>query len=123
MKVLVVLTLFLGTLGCASQSDVDALKNEIQQMKAQRVQHQEQLKKALDDAQLELDSCKLSAEQTFNKDWDDNSTPIKGKSGLREGNREMLNHLHEEEHRADAECQRDYENALQKAKILYGSTS
>jgi hypothetical protein len=42
---------------------------------------------------------------------------------MRTGDREIINHLREEQHRADAECQRDYENALQKAKLLYGSAN
>ena len=107
--------------GCASQSEVDALKKQVEEMKTERAQQQQQLKKAIEDAQNELDNCKLSAEVTFEKAWDANSTPMKNKPGMRTGDREVANHLHEEQHRADAECQRDYENALQKAKLLYGA--
>jgi polyhydroxyalkanoate synthesis regulator phasin len=120
-KTLILFLLLLATLGCASQSEVDALKKQIENMKTERAQQRELLKKAVEDAQDALGACKISNANDFDKAWEANSTPVKGKLGTREGNRELLHHLHEEQHTADAECQRDYENALQKAKLLYGT--
>ncbi len=123
MKKLVIMLLMIMTaFGCASQSEVNALKKEIESMKAEHAQHQRLLEKAFEEAQDALDQCKLSAEHDFDQAWKANSTPVKSKPGMRSGNRETLNHLNEEQHRADAECQHEYENALQKAKLLYGAS-
>jgi polyhydroxyalkanoate synthesis regulator phasin len=123
MKRLLITALLVATTACASQSEVDALKRQIEQMKRERSERQEELKKAVDSAQADVVNCKFRAEMRFNDSWEVNSTPVNGKPGMREGNRDMLNHLREEQHRADVECQRDYENALEKAKLLYGSAS
>jgi hypothetical protein len=121
MRTLSVLLLLVSALGCASQSEVDALKKQVESMKTERAQQQQLLKKAVEDAQGALDYCKLGSASDFDTAWTANSTPVKGQPGMRSGNRDLLNHLREEQHRADAECQRDYENALQKAKLLYGT--
>jgi hypothetical protein len=110
-------------LGCASQNEVDDLKKQLESMKTERAQQQQLLKKAVEVAQEALGSCKLSSATDFDTTWTANSTPIKGQPGMRSGNRDLLNHLREEQHRADAECQRDYENALQKTKLLYSTTN
>lgn len=116
--------LLLGaTFGCASQSEVDALRKEIETMKSERAQHQQVLSKAVEDAQEGLDNCKLRDATNFDTAWTANSVPVKGKPGMRSGDREIANHLREEQHRADGECQRDYDNALQKAKLLYGAAN
>jgi hypothetical protein len=122
-RTLIMLLLLVVTFGCASQSEVDALKKQVENMKTDRAQQQQLLKKAVEDAEGQLDNCKVSAEDTFNRTWKENSTPVKGEPGMRSGNRDFLNHLNEEQHRANAECQRDYENALQKAKLLYGTAN
>ncbi len=123
MKTLTMLLLLVAAFGCASQSEVDALKKQVESMKTERAQQQQLLTKAVEDAQEVLDSCKLSNERDFNEAWKANSTPVKGESGMRTGSRELLHHLHEEQHTADGECQRGYENALQKAKLLYGASN
>jgi outer membrane murein-binding lipoprotein Lpp len=105
--------------GCASQSEVNDLKKQIESMKTERAQRQQTLQREIDQAQTDLDRCKVSADVAFDDNWKINSRPEKG-SNTRWGNRDMLNHLREEQHRAYADCQRDYENALQKAKLLYG---
>jgi hypothetical protein len=117
---LILSLLLAATFGCASQNEVDNLRKQIENIKTEHAQQQQLLKKAVEDAQHALDVCKAENEESFNKSWEANSTPLKGKPGIREGNRELLHHLHEEQHTADAECQRDYENALEKAKLLYG---
>ena len=118
------LVLLVTFAGCASQSEVDALKKEIESMKTQRTQHQQALQKDIDKAQTDLDQCKLDAAANFDARWKANSTPRPSKDDptMRTGSRELLNHLYEEQHRANADCQRDYENALQKAKLLHGAT-
>ena len=113
------IALLLVMTGCASQSDLEKLRNEVEQLKKGRVEQKQKLESALQEAETSLSYCKLAAENTFNEEWKGNSTP--GKNGMRWGNREMLNQLREEQHRNDADCQREYENALQKAKLLYGS--
>jgi outer membrane murein-binding lipoprotein Lpp len=106
--------------GCASQSEVDALKKEVESMKAERAQQRELLEKAVENAQVELDICKGRAAGDFDESWKANSSPVKGEPGVRTGNRDLLNHLNEEQHRADAECQRDYENSLQNRSSREG---
>lgn len=125
MRILTMLLLLVAALGCASQSEVDALKKQVESMKTERAQRQQELQRDIDQAQTDLDRCKASAADDFDQRWKANSTPSPSKSDptLRSGNRDLLNHLYEEMHRADADCQRDYENALQKAKLLYGPTN
>jgi hypothetical protein len=122
-RALALILLLVAAVGCASQSEVDALKKQIESMKTERAQQQQLLKKAVEDAQNALGLCKIDSASNFDKAWTANSTPVKGKPGMRTGDRELANHLREEQHRADAECQRDYENELQKAKLLYGMTN
>jgi hypothetical protein len=110
--------------GCASRAEVEALKEQVESMKTERAQHQQALQRDIDRAQIDLDRCKASADADFDDNWKINSRPDPEKgSKTRSGNRDMLNHLREEQHRAYADCQRDYENALQKAKLLYGATN
>jgi hypothetical protein len=122
-KLVIMLLLVVTTFGCASQSEVNDLKKQIENMKTERAQHQQELQREIDRAQMDLDRCKASADADFDSNWKINSRPDPQKgSTARLGNRDMLNHLREEQHRAYADCQRDYENALQKAKLLYGAS-
>ena len=79
--------------GCASQSEVDALKKEVESIKAEHAQQHEALTKAVEEAQTELDRCKSRAASRFDESWQANSVPTKGQPGMRTGDREIMNHL------------------------------
>lgn len=113
------IALLLAMVGCASQSDIDQLRKEVDQLKKARVENQEKLEKAMNEADAQLNICNWQAQSKFDEDWKLNSTP--GKNGSRWGDPSIINHLKEEMHREEVECQRGYENAIQKAKLLYGS--
>jgi hypothetical protein len=47
-----------------------------------------------------------------------NGTPDPAHKGWYTGNRDVFKELDEEEARADADCQHEYEDAVQSAKVL-----
>jgi hypothetical protein len=50
-----------------------------------------------------------------------NGTPDPKHKGFYTGNREVFKNMKDEQAHADAECQKDYEDAVQAAKIQYGN--
>jgi hypothetical protein len=101
-------------LGC---SDNDSQQAETRR-EAYRDRQRNLLQADLNTAEKALLDCKVAADERYDNDWTLNSTPRK--DGQRWGNAEILHHLEEKQHREKEECQQDYENAVQKARLLHG---
>jgi hypothetical protein len=125
MKWFTLAVLVLVSVGCASQKDVLDLQKEVATLKgAQRIDSdQEQTQKlhlewAIRQANTGRLDCRAEAETARNEGLHKNGTPDPAHKGWYTGNRDVFKELDEEEARADADCQHEYEDAVQSAKVL-----
>jgi hypothetical protein len=106
--------------GCgASQGSVDELAARVTKLESKRRADKEGLTAAIDAAESERLDCRLMAENKFNQWLDNNGTPVKGKPGIYNASTEGLKQAHAEQNRADEARQREYEDAIQVAKLKY----
>ncbi|MFZ0314101.1 MAG: hypothetical protein WAL85_15445 [Candidatus Korobacteraceae bacterium] len=132
--------LLLLSAGCASTQSVDDLSKQLadvntrltklEQAEAQRSQNTAEqqankdynktlLDKAIADATKRRQDCKAAAEADFN-DWVRlNGTPVPGKAEAYSAPPEGIKLAHARQDKAEADCQSDYENALQAAQLKY----
>jgi outer membrane murein-binding lipoprotein Lpp len=128
VKICLVLALAISFLtGCANSSEVDDLRKQVQELKQAQTHRQEeqnakkeQLTSAIDSAESERLSCQVYAEKKYNDDLHANGTPDPKHKGYYTGNREVFKGMEEAQSAANAQCQREYEDAVQAAKIKFG---
>ncbi len=133
--------LLLASVGCASQQSVDDLNKQLADMnarltkleqaesqKSQSTAEQEATKdlnktlldKALADATKRRQDCKAAAESEFNNWVRLNGTPVPGsKTEQYSAPPEGIKQAQAKQDKAEADCQSDYENALQAAQLKY----
>jgi len=119
-KPLLLIMVALSLVGCATQEDFEALKKRVDKIEATKQADRDALQQELSQAETDRLGCRALAEQHYNASLAENGTPVKGKAGWYSANREELKALHEEEAKAYDDCQREYEDALQIARLKYG---
>jgi hypothetical protein len=77
------------------------------------------LDKAIADADKRRQDCKAAAEWDFNNWVRVNGTPVPGKAEAYSAAPEVIKQAQAKEDKAEADCQKDYENALQAAQLKY----
>jgi outer membrane murein-binding lipoprotein Lpp len=127
MRILALVICAFFLVGCATQSDFDALKKRVDSLEAQQKTEQatkeanrNPLQVELANADSERAACRATAEKRYNDRLSHNGTPIAGKPGWYAGSQEVSKEMSEEQSRANADCQREYEDAVQTAKLKYG---
>jgi hypothetical protein len=99
------------------------LKKQVADLQAARTQDEnrhQQLIDAVQQAKRELSGCLLDAGTNAVERLEHNGMPIPGKRWY-SASTEFIHRNDEEQHKENAECQRQYQNAVQEAKLLYGS--
>ena len=102
-----------------NQKEVDTLRQQIATMQAQQDQCSKTKEQNADVLRAALDAADtgVDAQVAFNRQWKANST----KEGTgRTGDRRLWDTFNAEQRRANEDCQRSYENAVQRAKIEEG---
>lgn len=134
MRGIFAITVFLGLIGCTNHAEVIALQKEITELKQQQAQQQaekeqeqaankerqDNLALALNEADSQRLECRVVAERERNADVKANGMPDPDHKGYFTGNKDEFKNIEEKEARADADCQHEYEDAVQTARILYG---
>src|ERR1039457_2055545 len=126
----ILVLLFLASVGCASQKSVDDLSKQLADVNA-RLTNLEQaetqrtlataakdknkplLEKAIADAAKRRQDCKAAAEWEFNIWVRVNGTPVPGKQEMYAATPEAIKQAHAKQDKAEADCQKYYEDALQ----------
>ncbi|MGA2369249.1 MAG: hypothetical protein ACLPPV_18865 [Candidatus Korobacteraceae bacterium] len=132
--------LLLASVGCASQHSVDDLSKQLAdvnarltkleqadaqkssdtaQQQATRDRNKVLLDKAIADATKRRQDCNAAAEWEFNNWVRLNGTPLPGKAEEYSASPEGLKQAHATQDKAEADCQKDYENTLQAAQVKY----
>ncbi len=128
--------LLLASVGCASQKSVDDLSKRLadvnarlttlEQIETQRTlataakdKNKPLLEKALADAAKRREDCKAAAEWEFNNWVRVNGTRVPGRTELYEAAPEAIKQAHAKQDKAEADCQKEYEDALQAAQLKY----
>jgi outer membrane murein-binding lipoprotein Lpp len=106
-------------IACATQRSVDELSARVTKLEAKRTADKAALTTAIDAAETARLDCRLTAENKFNEWLQNNGTPIKGKPGIFNASAEGIKQARTEQSRADENCQREYEDAIQVAKLKY----
>jgi hypothetical protein len=121
------LAIVLVNVGCATQQSVDDLNKKLAETNARitkietkDAQDKANLTQAIDVADAERLGCRVKVENEYNGWLENNGTPVKGKPGVYNASQQGLKIAKEEEDRADSECQKEYEDAIQIAKLKYG---
>jgi outer membrane murein-binding lipoprotein Lpp len=139
--VLGILGLFLlASAGCVSQKSVDDLSKQMADVNARLTKLEQAetqksrdtaeqqankdwnktlLDKAIADADKRRQDCKAAAEWDFNNWVRVNGTPVPGKAEAYSAAPEVIKQAQAKEDKAEADCQKDYENALQAAQLKY----
>ena len=132
--------LLLASAGCASQKSVDDLNKQLADVNARLTKLEQAetqkthdtaeqqatkdwnktlLEKAIADAAKRRLDCKAAAEWDFNNWVRVNGTPVPGKTEAYSAAPEVIKQAQAKEDKAEADCQKDYENALQAAQLKY----
>jgi hypothetical protein len=98
-----------------SQKDTDAMARATQQADADR---KSKLKVAIDAARMSLDYCRAAEEMEYNDHLHTAGTPVSGKKGTYNVSNAVARSLEDEKQHANADCQREYENEIQAARML-----
>jgi hypothetical protein len=132
-----ILILFLlASVGCASQKSVDDLSKQLADVEArltkiEQVENQRAreaadkgknktlLDKAIADATKRRDDCKATAEWEFNNWVRVNGTRLPGNTEVYAATPEAIKQAHAKQDKAEADCQKEYENAMQAAQLKY----
>jgi len=132
----ILILLLLASVGCASQKSVDDLSKQLADVNARlakleqaetqrsretaaKARDKALLEKAIEDAAKGRQGCKAAAEWEFNNWVHLNGTPVRGKTEVYAVTPEGIKQAHAKEDKAEADCQKDYENALQAAQLKY----
>ena len=133
MKLVLLLPTLLASVGCASQKSIDDLSKQLAdintrltklEMKQTEVAEQKSVAKAdlqhaVDRANERRLNCRARAEEAFNSVLKENGTPVEGKKGTYNVDLGIAKHARENQERANADCQKQYEDDLQTAKLKY----
>lgn len=136
----ILILLLLASVGCASQKSVDDLSKQLADVNARLTKLEQAeteksretaeqqaakdwnknlLEKAIAEAAKRRQDCKAEAEREFNNWVLLNGTPVPGKTESYSATPEGIKQAHAKEDKAEADCQKDYENALQAAQLKY----
>ncbi|MFI5116320.1 MAG: hypothetical protein ACHP8B_06430 [Terriglobales bacterium] len=132
----ILVLLLLASVGCASQksvddlskqlADVDARLTRLEQADAQKSRetaaedkNKTLLEKATADAAKHRQDCKAAAEWDFNNWVRVNGTLVPGKKEVYALAPEAIKQAHAKQDKAEADCQKEYEDALQAAQLKY----
>jgi outer membrane murein-binding lipoprotein Lpp len=132
----ILILLLLASVGCASQKSVDDLSKQLadvnarltklEQAETQRSretaakdQNKTLLDKAIADAAKRRQDCKAAAVSDFDNWVRVNGTRVRGKTEVYAMAPEDIKQAHAKEDKAEADCQKDYEDALQAAQLKY----
>ena len=136
----VLILLLLACVGCSNQKSIDDLSKQLADVNARLTKLEQAeaarsrdtaeqqatnswnknlLEKAIADATKRKQDCKAEAEREFNNWVLLNGTPVPGKTEAYSATPEGIKQAHAKEDKADADCQKDYENALQAAQLKY----
>ena len=139
-KVVAISMLLLASAGCVSQKSIDDLNQQLadtnarltklEQAEAQRSQETAQqqvdkyqnkslLEKAIADATKRRQDCKAGAESDFNNWVRMNGTPVPGKTEQYSAPPEGIKQARAKQDKAEADCEKDYEDAMQAAQLKY----
>ena len=129
MERLSLLVLLLAGVGCASQKSVDELRKQLGDVNSrltkmevaetQKSRDNVTLERAIDLANEHRVNCRTRAQDEFNWLLKQNGTPVDGKKGSYSVDKEVSKQARDEEYRAEADCQKQYEDELQAAKLKY----
>jgi len=125
-----------ASVGCVSQKSVDELSKQLADVNARLTKLEEAetqrsretsakdknkalLEKAIADADKHRQGCKAAAEWDFDNWVRTNGTRAQGKSEVYTVAPEALKQAHATEDKAEADCQKEYEDALQAAQLKY----
>ncbi|MGA3315659.1 MAG: hypothetical protein ABSC64_04380 [Candidatus Korobacteraceae bacterium] len=128
--------LLLASVGCASQKSVDDLSKQLADVDARltKLEQAETQKsreaadkdknktlreKAMSDAAKRGQDCKATAEWEFNNWVRVNGTRLPGKTEVYAATSEAIRQAHAKEDKAEADCQKDYEDAVQAIQLKY----
>jgi outer membrane murein-binding lipoprotein Lpp len=135
--VLGILTLLsLASVGCASQKSVDDLSKQLADVNARLTKLEQAetqrsretaakdknrtlLEKAIADAAKRRQDCKAAARWDFDNWVRVNGTLVPGKKEVYAAAPEGIKQAHAKEDKAEADCQKDYEDAVQTAQPKY----
>ena len=132
----ILILLLLASVGCTSQKSVDDLSKQLadvnarlttlEQTETQRTldtaakdKNKPLLEKATADAAKRREDCKAAAEWEFNNWVRVNGTPVPGKQEMYAATPEAIKQAHAKQDKAEADCQKEYEDALQAAQLKY----
>jgi hypothetical protein len=132
----ILILLLLASVGCSSQksiddlskhlADVDARLTRLEQAEAQKSRdaaakdkNKTLLEKATADAGKRRQDCKAAAEWEFDNWVRVNGTRVPGKTEVYVAAPEAIKQAHAKQDKAEADCQKEYEDALQAAQLKY----
>lgn len=132
----ILILLSLASVGCSSQKSIDDLSKQLadvnarltklEQAEAQRSgetaakdKNKILLEKAIADAGKRRQDCKDAAEWDFNNWVRVNGTLVPGKKEVYEAAPEAIKLARAQQDKAEAACQKEYEDALQIAQLKY----
>ena len=132
----ILLLLLLASVGCTSQksvddlskqlADVDARVTRLEQAEAQKSReaadkdkNKALLEKATADAAKRKQDCKAAAEWDFDNWVRVNGTRVPGKTEVYAAAPEAIKQARAKQDKAEADCQKEYEDALQAAQLKY----
>jgi outer membrane murein-binding lipoprotein Lpp len=136
----ILILLSLAGLGCASQKSVDDLSKQLTDVNARLTKLEQAetqkssdtaeqqatkdwnktlLEKAIADAAKRRQDCKAAAEWDFNNWVRLNGTPVSGKAEVYTAAPEVIKQAQAKQDKAEADCQKDYEEASQAAQLKY----
>jgi hypothetical protein len=128
-KTFLLLPLLAVCIGCASQSSVNDLSKQladvnvrltkIESAERQKSSDRASLEGAINSANSRRLNCRQRAEDNFNNWVKENGTPVEGHKGTYNVGSENGKQAQETEARAFADCQKQYEDDLQTAKMRY----
>jgi outer membrane murein-binding lipoprotein Lpp len=118
-KLVVLSALLLAGVGCATQKSVDDLNARVTKLESKRAEDKANLRSAIDSADGDRINCRAIAEKRLNSWLQNNGTPVKGKPGIYNASVDGIKQAQAAEDRADGDCQKEYEDAVQAAKLKY----
>ena len=118
--------LLLCSAGCATQKSVDDLSARLTKLETRLAKAEDKkssdkaaLQRALDSADSQRLTCGVIAKENFNTWLQNNGKPAKGRPGSYSTSLEGGNSALATEERAEANCQKEYEDALELAKLKF----
>src|ERR1039457_3570970 len=111
----ILILLLLASVGCSSQKSIDDLSKHLADVDARLTR----LEQATADAAKRRQDCKAAAEWEFDNWVRVNGTRVPGKTEVYVAAPEAIKQAHAKQDKAEADCQKEYEDALQAAQLKY----